>query len=357
MSKPIVFLDTNAADNKSSATGFLGNRAEIQKVANKADIALPRVVYDEIRRHIIGFLHLQKISFKNNPYCQILNIPKDDIDSFDHEKHIDGLLDGETIPFEIVDLKDKVAVYDEIYQHALLGTPPFEPKGDKGFKDALIAKTIDQYSLENPKREVFLFTKDSRLTEYFIDSRVEVIDGFEGFDREYSADKLSEELVVDRIYVWLLEGGNELSRKRAPDEQWISLHGDLVGVYREGDNEIILVLVDARAREPISYTTESPETVIEDLREAGSFQVVHTALANIDEIIRYMSIEHAKELASIMLANNQIYGIAQDDDVAQLVSELFELLDSNSETELAGEIKERYQLNLLTTKQVAELPF
>lgn len=155
----------------------------------------------------------------------------------------------------------------------------------------------------------------------------------------------------------MLEGGNELSRKRAPDEQWISLHGDLVGVYREGDNEIILVLVDARAREPISYTTESPETVIEDLREAGSFQVVHTALANIDEIIRYMSIEHAKELASIMLANNQIYGIAQDDDVAQLASELFELLDSNSETELAGEIKERYQLNLLTTRQVAELPF
>lgn len=70
-----------------------------------------------------------------------------------------------------------------------------------------------------------------------------------------------------------------------------------------------------------------------------------------------MSIEHAKELASIMLANNQIYGIAQDDDVAQLASELFELLDSNSETELAGEIKERYQLNLLTTRQVAELPF
>ena len=148
MMRPIVFVDTNVIDNKGSAQHFLGGRFDLEKISKRADIGLPRVVYDEISRHICKYLISQKDSFRKNPHRHILNIEDCVIDKIDPKQLVDDIVKGETIGYEVIDLVDENKAYKEIYEHSIMGTPPFEKSGDKGFKDTIIAKTIDQYVLQ-----------------------------------------------------------------------------------------------------------------------------------------------------------------------------------------------------------------
>lgn len=352
-----MFVDTNAIDNKGSAIFFLGGRYDLEKISKKADIGIPRIVYDELCKHIATFLSGQLHSFKKNPHRHLLNIKDSDLDSINHRTIVDDLIKNESIKYQIVDLKDEIRAYKETYQHALAGTAPFETNGDKGFKDTLIAKTIDQFCETDPKREIFLLTNDGRLAEYFDESKVKVINGFQEFDLTYSEDKLAEEAVIDRIWDYMNEAGVVLSSKRAPDKQWSNIDGDMVGLFLEKEHGDIYVLVDTVAREPISFIGESLPLAIEGLEKVSSFQDAHSVITDVDYVLDYMSLEDIGTVAQIMLINEHVYGIGTDDDISQFAAKLFHALDDNGESKLAEEIKKKYELNLLTKKQLAELPF
>ena len=154
MSKPVVFVDTNIIDNKGSATSFLGGRMDIDKIAKRAKIILPKVVYDELRKHVLGYLDSQIKALRRNPHRYHLKIEDAHIDALDTKKMLDKLEKDETIRFEVLELKNKGKAYKEAYEHAINGTPPFEQNGDKGFKDTLIAKTIDEY-IAKRKRSLY----------------------------------------------------------------------------------------------------------------------------------------------------------------------------------------------------------
>lgn len=357
MSRPIVFVDTNTVDNRGSATAFLGGRSDLEKIAKKADIALPRVVYDEIRRHLGAFLRGQRDSFKKNPYKHLLGVDDAGIDNIDHETIISDLEGNESIAYEVVGLQDEFKAYREAYRHAIEGRAPFESSGDKGFKDTLIAKTIDQFCLANPKREVFLLTKDTRLSDYFQGSKVQVIDGFQAFDREYSENKLEEESVLNRIWDYFDEAGVLLPERGAPDNQWLNYEGDIVAYFKGAEHGDVYLLVDATAREPLSFIGESPGSAIKELGGVSSFQGAHNAIIDIDYVFAYLGLDDIKTVSQIMLTNDQIYGIGTDDDISQFAAKLFSALDENGETKLAEEVKERYELKLLTQEQKAQLPF
>lgn len=206
--RPIVFVDTNVVDNRGSAQYFLGGRSDLEKISKRADIGLARVVYDELRRHICQYLTNQKDSFRKNPHRYLLNIEDDAIDNIDPKQLVDDIAKDEPIRYEVIDLIDKNKAYKEIYEHSIEGTPPFEKNGDKGFKDTIIAKTIDQYILANSGRKIFLMTRDDRLKEYFEENdRVLIIDNYDGFDKKYSDDKLLEEGAVERMWDYLAEAG------------------------------------------------------------------------------------------------------------------------------------------------------
>lgn len=356
MPRPVVFVDTNAVDNKSSAISFLGGRADLEKIAKRADIKLPRIVYDEIRKHVRNYLLGQMKSFRANPHRYLLGISNDSIEAIDHDALLNKLVKTEPIDFELVELSNELAAYKEIYTHALEGTPPYEPNGDKGFKDALIAKTIDQFISEHPDLKVFLWTSDSRLSEYFINTAVHIIDGYQEFDREYSEDKMKEDLLLDRIWVYFNEEGVKTSAPREPYDQWLNDEGDIVCIFKEPGRQILL-LVDSGAREPLSYTERSPADAIGQLRVSESFSDTHDAIADMEALFAYCSIEQLKLIAEIMNTNSQIYGIGGDDDVAQFAGRLFHALDKNGELELAETLRNRYGLRLLTEAQIAELPF
>ena len=356
MPRPVVFVDTNAVDNKSSATSFLGGRADLEKIAKRADIKLPRIVLDEIRKHIRSYLIGQRKSFRTNPHRHLLGISDESIEAIDHNALLDKLVNTESISFEVVELSNELSVYKEIYLHALEGTPPYEPSGDKGFKDALIAKTIDQFVSEHPDLKVFLWTGDGRLSDYFTNTTVQVIDGYQEFDREYSEDKMKENLLLDRIWVYFNEEGLKISTSREPYDQWLNDEGDIVCLFREPGRQIFL-LVDSGAREPLSYTELVPANAIGQLRAVSSFSGAHDAIAEMEALFAYCSIEQIKLIAEIMTTNSQIYGIGIDDDIAQFAERLFHALDKNGESELAETVRSKYELRLLTEIQIAELPF
>lgn len=358
MAKPIVFVDTNAVDNRGSATTFLGGRGDLEKIAKRADIALPRVVYDELCKHINGFLRGQRDSFKTNPHRHLLKIEDADIDEIDHASLVGKLATDETIAYEIMDLADELSAYREAYKHALEGSAPFEASGDKGFKDTLIAKTIDQFMRAHPDRKVFLWTSDGRLGDYFRDTNVQIIKGFQDFDREYSDDKMEEDSLMDRIWDYFDEEGVILSpERRDPDDQWLNSEGDIVSLFQDADHGDVYLLVDATMREPVSYVVESIAEAIEDLEGVGSFQTAHDAIGEVDYVFAYCGMNHLKTVTQIMLTNDQIYGIGGDDDISQFAARLFGALDENGESKLAEELRDRYDLKLLTKEQRVRLPF
>lgn len=356
MNKPVVFVDTNCVDNRGSATTFLGGRAELEKIAKRAKIILPKVVFDELSHHVSTYLTAQLDSLKRNPHRHYLSISDEQIASLDIEEKLEELIKNEAILFEVLDLRNTHTAYEEIYEHSIKGTPPFTQNGDKGFKDSLIAKTVDEFMRANPKQKVFILTNDGLLKDYFKDSKVKVINDFQDFDREYSEDKLDNNL-LNRVWDYFDEVGVVLGERRPPDYQWLNFNDDLVAHFKDDEHGDIYLLIDSVAREPLSFMSESLSEIIMNLESTGSFQAAHDAIAEAEYIFPYCDIEQIKTIAQIILANDQIYGIGGDDDISQFAARVFETLDANSEPELAEEVKTRYDLKLLTRKQIADLPF
>jgi hypothetical protein len=343
MMRPIVFVDTNVIDNKGSAQHFLGGRFDLEKISKRADIGLPRVVYDELSRHICKYLINQKDSFRRNPHRHILNIEDCVIDKIDPKQLVDDIVKGETIGYEVIDLVDENKAYKEIYEHSIMGTPPFEKSGDKGFKDTIIAKTIDQYVLANPKRKVFLMTRDDKLKEYFEENdRVLLICDYDDFDREYSDDKLTEEGVMERVWDYLAETGLTVLMNKQPDDIWLNHEGNIVTYFID---ENLYLLIDSTAREPISSISEDINEALISLEGVNSFANAHIAVAEIDGVFDYYNLESIKQIARILTSNDQIYNIGKDDDIAQFAAKVLEALRENGELELAGDLAKTYQLN------------
>lgn len=334
----------------------MGGRADLEKIAKRAKIILPKVVFDEICQHISTYLGSQLDGLKRNPHRYYLGVSDEQIASLDLGAKLTELIEKESIPFEVLDLRRKRAAYEAIYDHSIKGTAPFNAGGDKGFKDSLIAKTIDEFVSDNPKRKVFLLTKDGMLKSYFQDSDVQTISSFEDFDREYSEDKIEDEALLDRIWNYFDEVGVVLSERRLPDDQWLNYEGDIVAYYKDDKYGDVYALVDSVAREPLSFIGESLPAAIQDLEHVGSFQAAHSAIVDADYIFAYCNSDDIKAIVQIMLTNDQIYGIGRDDDVSQFAAKLFQSLDENGESELAEEIKARFDLKLLTKKQLADLP-
>lgn len=81
------------------------------------------------------------------------------------------VLFDENIVFNTEDIDDREGFFEWSRKLALQNKAPFENKSDKGFKDSIIAFTIDEYLNHNPnvRKPVILVSTDGRLGEYFQD--------------------------------------------------------------------------------------------------------------------------------------------------------------------------------------------
>lgn len=359
MGKPVVFVDTNCIDNMSSATAFLGNREDIEKIAKRAKIILPQVVFDELSKHIRTFLGAQLDKLKRNPHRYHLGIKDEQIESLDLDQLFKDLLAGEAIPYEVLDLIDKPAAYDAAYQHAIEGTPPFEPKGDKGFKDTLIAKTIDEYVSQETGETIFLMAKDGRLTEYFVNNdKVSVICNYSDFDQVYNEDKIDEYL-IERIINFINEQDSLGIKKLSLKDKWINWNNDLVGYFEDRWGIKYYVIIDTKTREPISYSIDSIEDVLNDLSTTSNFRAAHENMARLSKTLDYLDEAASLRAFSALLNNDQIYSICTDFDIQQVASNFSSLLAGFS---LHDEAKTLRGLYGLTSPQdikklLEEIPF
>src|SRR5690606_5087972 len=145
---------------------FLGSREMLERFMQDADIVIPEVVIQEIKRQKRSLLSSNKDKFLTNPFHKLIGVDELITNSFGIEEYIEKLLIEESIPFEVIDLKDN-NVLPQIKELAIHKKAPFESgeNTDKGFKDALIYFSVIEYLQEIPNKNVFVCAKDVRLKE------------------------------------------------------------------------------------------------------------------------------------------------------------------------------------------------
>ncbi|WP_289021228.1 PIN domain-containing protein [uncultured Salegentibacter sp.] len=160
-----VIFDTNIIRN-AEAINFLGGRNELERFADVADIVIPDIVIQEIKRQKRKNLQSNKQKFLVNPFHNLLEIDETNTNAFNIDDYIEKLVKDEDFKYEVIDIKDN-NVLPRIKELAINKKPPFEGKDgtDKGFKDALLYFSVLEYLQEIPNKNVFVCVKDGRLKE------------------------------------------------------------------------------------------------------------------------------------------------------------------------------------------------
>jgi rRNA-processing protein FCF1 len=104
--KEKVIFDTNTIRSSPEADNFLGNRDELNCFLQDADIVIPEIVIQEIKRQKKEKLVNNKSQFFSNPLHKILDVNEATTKGFNVENYIQKLLEEEAIPFEVIDLKN-----------------------------------------------------------------------------------------------------------------------------------------------------------------------------------------------------------------------------------------------------------
>ena len=194
--KEKVIFDTNSVHNDDSIS-FFGNRNELMQFAQVAEIIIPKIVIEELRRKK---LINKRRSFIDNPFHSLKGLNKDETKQYDIDTFIQGLLDNEEFAFSVIDLKDN-SVFDEIKELALKKLPPFEKSDDtdKGFKDALIYFAIREYLNEIPDKYIFVCVSDGRFKEALNQhSNIIVVKNYQEF-KEKSISQYYDDYFINKL--------------------------------------------------------------------------------------------------------------------------------------------------------------
>ncbi|WP_264537367.1 PIN domain-containing protein [Flavobacterium sp. N1736] len=316
--KEKVIFDTNTTHNTEANT-FLGNRKELELFAQDADILVPYTVLEEIKRQKRVSLINKKNSFISNPFHKLVGIKEEDTKLFDIDNYIQKLIDEETIPFDVIDLKSN-AVLPLIKELAISKLPPFEANDntDKGFKDALIYFSVLEYLQEIPNKYVFVCAKDNRLGEAFKNNpNVFVVKDYNEF-KQYSISQFFDNYFIEKV-------NEELNIKIIKEnikEYW----------YNINDNKVVLIIFEEE-----EYVIETDSGEIIDFNYRSNYitlidELVITNDSNridelVDLLLSYTIFFNNEEILRILNAsweNNQIKWIIEKPQIKELLGLLFE---------------------------------
>ena len=311
-----VIFETSIINNPGMHS-FLGHRDTLEQFAQIAKIYIPEIVIEEIKMKKRKQFIKQKQSL--GTFLSFLGICKEKIENIDIEKEIIDLQNKETIPFQVIKLTNQKA-FEQIKELALNNHAPFSKDNDKGFKDALIYFTVLEY-LENCEKDdiVFFVTGDSRLKEAFEkEDRIKLIKHVEEI-KPYSTKHLKEDYFIDKLNQELFL---EISKDEIEDI-WINIEDNWVlKISDVGDT--LFVVVDFRYREIEEYTNLHFKEGINDLINSPSFLQTHDAIDRIKDYVIYFSNQQIQQLIEASVDNQQIYWIANDDDVKEFFLNLYE---------------------------------
>lgn len=166
-----VFLDTNLIRNPDVKT-FFGNITKLQQISRLAQIYIPCIVIEEIKWQKLEKLRSSLDTFRDNYFSSLFKYKIDDLKQHISNKIEELYKSAKTeIDFIEIALKKDLEHIDHLKDLAVQKIAPFETKNDKGFKDAYIYLTVNQYLSEN-RKHLFLFTNDGKLKEAFSDNKL-----------------------------------------------------------------------------------------------------------------------------------------------------------------------------------------
>nr|WP_315207503.1 PIN domain-containing protein [uncultured Flavobacterium sp.] len=324
--KEKVIFDTNTIRNTEINT-FFGGRPELELFIQDADIIIPFTVVEEIKRQKKAVLKSKRDSFVSNPFHKLRGINEVDTNSFDIDAYIQKLINEETIPFEVIDLKSN-DVLPLIKELAITKQPPFEAgdNTDKGFKDALIYFSVLEYLQEVPNKYVFVCAKDNRLGEAFKNNpNVFVVKDYNEF-KQHSISQFFDDYFIEKVNEEL---GITITKENIK-EYW----------YNINDNKVVLIefegeeyVIETDSGEIINSIARSEYKVLIDaLANSSSFNQTDEVVAELVSLSAFFNNEEILKILNASWKNNQISWIIYKPQIKELIGPLYvarkELLDS-----------------------------
>ena len=337
MKEKIIF-DTNIIHN-TEANSFLGGRNELERFLQDADIVIPEIVIQEIKRQKKQKLASNKDKFLSNPLHKILAVSEDTTKDFSAEDYVQKLAEEETIPFEIIDLKNN-DVLPQIKDLALNKKPPFEAKDntDKGFKDALIYFSVLEYLDEIPNKKVFVCVKDGRLKEAFNKHiNIIVVENYEEFKQKIIA-QFFDDYFIEKVNAELVEV--EIAKEHII-EYWQNINGNQNVLIKVEDEEYI---IEVDSGEIVgSSKSELYKPNIKYLIFSSNFETTHNKIEELTPFINYFSDEDILKILNASFSNEQIKWIIEDEDVKEFIGTLYKAKSELVENDVADFLKEIFK--------------
>lgn len=291
-----VFLDTNTI-NSDSLTQLLGCRGKLTELSQYARLAIPQVVFDELVKHKKE--HFDKVisTIRKGAITSYLPISDDDVQNLSFEEIIDQLVKRESIAYIIVRLTYSPDLFQKAYGLAIHNKPPFDAGSDKGFKDVCIAFSLDSYlkSIDDSE-QVYLLTKDSRLSEYF-----------SGNDLVRTVSDLGK----------LIASLKHDNRKELETANVDSVNAD-VSVTDDVDTS-----EEAAEVGKLHISNGAYLPIIEELCGSGSFAQTHDAISKLSNYKNDIDENSGLKILKAALENQQINWILQDSDVSEFYKVVF----------------------------------
>ena len=287
-----IIADTNALVGRNSFESLFGNRSELERILRIAgtELIVPVIVIDELLHQKTAAFKTAKSRLIENSYYKRRvpeNIKADiEADSID----IDTVMADTSIAYTTIDLTDKSTALDRMRHLATTYQAPFQvyssdskENSDKGFKDAYIALTIDEYLGQIDEGEnVFLFTKDGRLAEYFHNnSRVVRVRNFTEID-------------------------NQIDHPPKPERQ--AVDAAETGTVR-----------------PLSQERLSIQALLNDFRNSSTFAATHVFVADVAALASQNKLTDSDyvDILESTAENNQINWLLGDSDVRDVILPIF----------------------------------
>lgn len=316
--KEKVIFDTNTVRNTEINT-FFGGRKELELFMHDADIIIPFTVVEEIKRQKRVALKSKKDSFINNPFHKLRGVNEEDTKAFDIDAYIQKLIDEETIPFEIIDLKSN-DVLPLIKELAILKKPPFEESDgtDKGFKDALIYFSVLEYLQEFPQKYIFVCAKDNRLGEAFKNNpNVFVVKDYKEF-KQYSISQFFDDYFIQKVNE---EFGTTIAKENIK-EYWNNINDNKVVLIEfEGEEYVI----ETDSGEIVNSIIKSEYTsLIHALVTSSSFNQTDEIVSELTSLLHFLNNEEIISILNASYHNSQIRRILYKNPIRQLISPLYD---------------------------------
>ena len=185
-----LIFDTNALfqayEKKADFTSFSFNATfeNVIDMINKLDIynqvtiAIPSVVWNEMKKQIIEKHDDLLLAFKNTitkkifPEYSICENPEINYSEYIETeiiKYKEELSKGLNKVIEIPIASD--SRFESIINRAFMKLPPFEgkdKKSDKGFKDALLWESVLEFAIKHPKSKIIYYSKDNAFGDFLL---------------------------------------------------------------------------------------------------------------------------------------------------------------------------------------------